>query len=115
VFYRQLLKFRQNEPAMQIGRYIPAAEHANMLAFFREHEGTRLLVAVNLAGADGVLMIPRHRSVAGKVVVTRMQGESAGKSIIVSDWGRMKESSPESMHLGDRRSPTACHASVFPC
>jgi alpha-glucosidase len=74
VFYRGLLKFRQNEPTMQIGRYIPAAEHANMLAFFREHEGTRFLVAVNLAGAGGVLVIPRHMRVAGKVILSTDAG-----------------------------------------
>ncbi len=69
MFYRQLLKFRQDEPAMQIGRYRPAGEHGNMLAFFREHEGTRFLVAVNLSDSGGGLTVPRHMNVAGQVVL----------------------------------------------
>jgi len=68
-FYRRLLKFRQEEPAMQVGRYKPAGEHANMLAFFREYEGTRFLVAVNLSDTDGTLVVPRHMNVAGRVVL----------------------------------------------
>jgi alpha-glucosidase len=68
-FYRRLLKFRQDEPAMQIGRYVPAGEHANMLAFFREHEGTRFLVAANLADHSGALVIPRHMNVAGRIAL----------------------------------------------
>jgi len=54
---------------MQVGRYKPAGEHANMLAFFREYEGTRLLVAVNLSDAGGTLVVPRHMNVAGRVVL----------------------------------------------
>jgi alpha-glucosidase len=68
-FYRRLLKFRQDEAAMQIGRYIPAGEHANMLAFFREHEQTRFLIAANLAGHSGTLVIPRHMNVAGRIAL----------------------------------------------
>jgi alpha-glucosidase len=68
-FYRRLLKFRGDEPVMQIGRYRPAGEHANMLAFFREDEQTRFLVAVNLSDSGGTLAVPRHMNVAGRVVL----------------------------------------------
>ena len=68
-FYRRLLKLRLDEPTMQVGRYRPAGEHANMLAFFREDGQTRFLVAVNLSDSGGTLVVPRHMNVAGRIVL----------------------------------------------
>jgi len=73
-FYRRLLQLRQEQPALQVGRYKPAGEHGNLLAFFREDEETRLLVAVNFGGSGGELVIPRHMNAAGEVILSTHDG-----------------------------------------
>ena len=57
-FYRRLLEFRQKEPALQIGRYLPAGQKRNVFAFVREHGETTLLIAANLGGTRARLASP---------------------------------------------------------
>ena len=73
-FYRRLLQLRQEQPALQVGRYRPGGEHGNLLAFFREDEQTRLLVAVNFGGSGGELVIPRHMNVTGEIILSTQDG-----------------------------------------
>jgi alpha-glucosidase len=49
--YRRLLSIRRERRALAIGRYVPVTAEGDAIAFVREHEDDRLLVALNL-GAD---------------------------------------------------------------
>jgi alpha-glucosidase len=68
-FYRRLLKLRQEEPALQIGQYLPAGQKRNLFAFVREHGETTLLVAVNLGDTRASLAVPRHMDVTGEIIL----------------------------------------------
>ncbi|HEX2141277.1 MAG TPA: alpha-amylase family glycosyl hydrolase [Candidatus Limnocylindria bacterium] len=47
--YRRLLELRRREPALTIGSYRPVPASGSVLAFEREQDGRRLLVALNLS------------------------------------------------------------------
>jgi len=68
-FYRRLLELRQKEPALQVGRYLPAGQKRNIFAFVREHGETTLLIAVNLGGTRARLAVPRHMDVTGEIIL----------------------------------------------
>ncbi|MBM4028723.1 MAG: DUF3459 domain-containing protein [Planctomycetes bacterium] len=78
-FYRQLLELRHKEPALQIGRYLPAGQRRNVFAFVREHDETTLLIAVNLGGTRARLEIPRHMDVVGEVILGTDPARVGGK------------------------------------
>jgi len=46
--HRHLLALRRAEPALSVGSYTPVDAEGDVLAYLREHEGTRFLVALNL-------------------------------------------------------------------
>jgi alpha-glucosidase len=46
-FYRKLIQFRQNEPALYAGSYIPAGIKNNTIAYRREYEDNRFLICLN--------------------------------------------------------------------
>jgi alpha-glucosidase len=46
--HRRLLALRRAEPALSIGTNTPVDAEGDVLAYLREHEGTRFLVALNL-------------------------------------------------------------------
>ncbi|HYH82379.1 MAG TPA: alpha-amylase family glycosyl hydrolase [Longimicrobium sp.] len=47
--HRRLLALRRAEPALSVGTYAPVDAEGDVLAYVREHEGRRFLVALNLA------------------------------------------------------------------
>ncbi|GIV96079.1 MAG: alpha-amylase [Herpetosiphonaceae bacterium] len=49
--YRRLIMLRRAEPALSVGSYRPAGVSGDVLAYLREHEGRRFLVALNLSHA----------------------------------------------------------------
>jgi alpha-glucosidase len=48
--YRRLIALRRAEPALSVGGYTPIESRGDLLAYRREHEGRRILVALNLGG-----------------------------------------------------------------
>jgi alpha-glucosidase len=46
-FYRKLIQFRQDEPALYAGSYIPAGIKNNTIAYRREYEDNRFLICLN--------------------------------------------------------------------
>ena len=57
--YRQLIALRTSEPALAIGTFTPLSEKdAPILAFTREHQGSKLLVLINYAYRDAALKLP---------------------------------------------------------
>ena len=45
--HRRLLDLRRSEPALAVGSYVPVEAEGDVLAYRREHEGKRFLVALN--------------------------------------------------------------------
>ena len=57
--YRRLIALRRAEPALSVGNFTPlSVKDAPILAFVREHEGTRLLVLINYAYQGATLALP---------------------------------------------------------
>jgi glycosidase len=46
--YRQLLSLRRQTPALNIGRYVGLPAKNDVVAFVREYEGARYVIALNL-------------------------------------------------------------------
>src|SRR5439155_5556892 len=70
--YRRLLAARRATPALACGSYRTVAVEGDLLAWEREHDGERTLVALNLGGEPVVL----HRAPPGRVLVaTRRERE----------------------------------------
>jgi alpha-glucosidase len=72
--YRALIALRRAEPALHEGSYRSLDAAPDVFAFVREHDGRRLLVALNFApfprplpaeAADGRLLLSTHRELAG--------------------------------------------------
>ena len=60
--YRRLLAFRRSHPALMRGNIELIDAPANVLAFIREGEGERLVVAFNLSATDASFALPAGRS-----------------------------------------------------
>ena len=56
--YRQLLALRRQHPALSTGRYQPIEAEGDVLAFLRELDGERFLVALNLGGCPASDALP---------------------------------------------------------
>lgn len=66
--YRRLIRLRRREPALVHGRYESVPGHGPVLAFVREHEGTRRLVAVNFSDEPAAFRPPFE--LAGTVLLS---------------------------------------------
>jgi alpha-glucosidase len=53
--YRRLIQLRRDDPCLVIGAYRPLVAEGNLIAYLREHDGRRVLVALNLGPAPGQL------------------------------------------------------------
>ena len=53
--HQRLIALRRAEPALAIGTYAPVNAEGHVLAYLREHEGSRILVALNLSSAAATL------------------------------------------------------------
>lgn len=88
--HRRLLALRRAEPALSIGSYTPLRCAATVLAYLREHEGHRFMVALNLSHAPEVFELePRAHS--GEVVCATYQGiegeRVSGRILLEGDEG----------------------------
>lgn len=66
--YRRLIALRRAEPALAVGAWAPVEAEGDVLAYLREAEGTRFLVALNLGGEAAELRLPREAA-AGTVAL----------------------------------------------
>ncbi len=71
-FYKSLIKLRNNEPALQIGNYIPVLAEGNMLSYIREHSEKKFLIALNLGDSEENCE-PKLKSWKGKVKIATHQ------------------------------------------
>ena len=56
-FYRQLIEWRRAYPALRLGNMTLRAPHEQVLAFVREHDGERVLCALNLSDRPATLPV----------------------------------------------------------
>jgi len=56
--HRRLLALRRREPALAIGTFAPVPAPPTVVAYVREHEGRRFLVALNLSHAPAIVEPP---------------------------------------------------------
>ena len=66
--YRRLLALRRRSPALVLGAYRPIVARGDLLLFYREHEGTRMLVALNLGGEP--LVVDAAGKIQGAVALS---------------------------------------------
>lgn len=50
-YYQRLIRFRNNEPALQIGEYIPVYAAGGVLSYLRTHKDKKYLAVLNLGDA----------------------------------------------------------------
>jgi len=56
--YRRLLSVRRDEPALTVGSYIALHTNGEVLAYRREHQGRRILVALNFGDQPAAIELP---------------------------------------------------------
>ena len=76
--YRRLLALRRAEPALSTGSYAPVDAEGDVLAYLREHAGSRFLVALNLGHASATLDLPGD--IFGQAVLST-HGDRVGDAI----------------------------------
>lgn len=67
--YRALIALRRARPELALGAYIPVAVTNDVLMFQREHDGRRLLVALNF-GAGAVSVTPETIRLNGRIMLS---------------------------------------------
>jgi alpha-glucosidase len=55
--YRRLIQLRRQEPALVVGTYRPLVAEGDLIAYVREHQGRRWLVALNLGPGPNHLAV----------------------------------------------------------
>jgi len=55
--YRRLIALRREYPALKTGSYRPLKAAGDLLAYLREQDGERVLVALNLGPHDATLVV----------------------------------------------------------
>ncbi|WP_017731129.1 alpha-amylase family glycosyl hydrolase [Nafulsella turpanensis] len=76
-FYRRLIALRQAEPALYAGRYIPLPAGQSVIAYFREAEGKRFLIVLNLSHSPASLTL--KEGMEGEVVLSSLSTEEKRK------------------------------------
>ena len=69
IFYRRLILLRQNEPALQIGDYVPVGISKDSFAYIRQLHNRRLLIAVNL-GHTAEFISFENITIKGRIIFT---------------------------------------------
>lgn len=80
-YYRRLIALRKELAVISAGRYEGyGLDHPDVLAYVREHEGTRLLVLCNFRGHDTSIEIP-NEFVGGEVLIGNYPAPAQGGAI----------------------------------
>lgn len=82
--YRRLLSVRRDEPALAVGSYVQMHTNGEVLAYRREHQGRRILVALNFGDQPATTDLPD--GAGGQVLLStdphRATGEPADPLIL---------------------------------
>jgi alpha-glucosidase len=89
--HRRLLALRRAELVLALGSYAPVEAADNLLAYAREKDGRRFLIALNLGS------LPRTLATAGRVVLSTFldrEDEAVGETLYLrGDEGVILETS----------------------
>ncbi len=86
-FYRELLRLRAATPALHAGTYRSLSAAADVFAFVREHDGRRVLVALNFAP----FARPLPAEAAGGRMLLSSRGGALQPTELAGDEGRIVE------------------------
>ena len=79
-YYRRLIALRQELPVISRGAYAPyLLEHEDVLAYIREHEGSRLLVLCNFSAHDAEVPVPED-FIAARILIGNYDGNDSSRS-----------------------------------
>jgi len=67
--HRRLIALRRRHPALQVGSYRPLAAEGDLLAFVRETESERILVALNFGADSATVKLPSD-NVKGRLLLS---------------------------------------------
>lgn len=85
--HRRLLALRRAEPALSRGAWIPVDAEGDVLAYVREHEGSRFLVALNLGASPASLAFHGAREIVLSTDVSRLRTGVRGNIELRGDEG----------------------------
>jgi alpha-glucosidase len=85
-FYRELINFRKNEPALHAGTFFPIGIQSNIFAYRREDQqsGKQFLIVANLSHDAGVISISSRFNTEGEIMIAthdHLEGKRIGKEI----------------------------------
>ena len=87
-FYRQLLRWRKDQPALVGGTMTLLDRHEQVLAYVRECPTQRVLCLFNLSAAPVVWAIPSEISVSQTIVGSGLQGAVLdAANVRLEPWG----------------------------
>ena len=75
--YRRLLSLRRDEPALSVGSYAPLPPSGDVLVYRREHQGRRILVALNFGDQPAALDVPD--AAGGEILLSTDPHRAAGE------------------------------------
>jgi len=95
--YRRLIQLRRRERALSVGSYKPAGLRGDIMAYVREADGRRFLVALNLGHAAGILETERlaccgrvvlgtHPGAEGRRIEGRIELDGDEGILVELDW-----------------------------
>ena len=84
---RRLLHWRRTQPALVHGELLLLPEHAQVLAFVREHQGERVLCAFNLSAQPAEWALPAGLALAQQLDSGIGGAQPAGAALQFAPWG----------------------------
>ncbi|OMG28998.1 alpha,alpha-phosphotrehalase [Actinomyces naeslundii] len=79
-YYRRLIALRKELPVISRGTYAPyLMEHEDVLAYIREHEGSRLLVLCSFSDHDAEVPVPEDFTTA-RILIGNYDGNDLSRS-----------------------------------
>ena len=84
---RRLLHWRRTQPALVHGELALLPEHAQVLAFVREHQGERVLCAFNLSAQPAELALPAGLALAQQLDSGIGGAQPVGATLQFAPWG----------------------------
>ncbi|WP_256690633.1 DUF3459 domain-containing protein [Actinomyces oris] len=79
-YYRRLIALRKELPVISRGAYAPyLMEHEDVLAYIREHEGSRLLVLCSFSARDAEVPVPED-FITARILVGNYDGNDSSRS-----------------------------------
>jgi alpha-glucosidase len=71
-FFKRMIAYRQQEPALLAGDYLPVYTDKSILAYMRQTHNKKILVVLNLSGEGKGFTMP-HEDVSGTVLVSTIK------------------------------------------